>query len=261
MTDFAERCRIAQECLPDAEYRRRLTALHDEMLAVLSAGQALTDERAEALIEQSGGHWREDVFCIGGPDLMELLRCAAAQPGHEYRHEIADEFRRAIPTEAGAVLAAMIEEGVTVLESHIKYACVAQPAPVASAAPKLTDEDVKALAAKAGLRWIDPIPDEDGGEGYPGGFDMSSLDEIRALIAGAPPVASGVQAPAAPADRSEFLAWARSTHKLVSVGVRPACCDHGKTESCCSSGCAHDEELEYANKSWRDAAGVEGSKP
>ena len=30
---FAERCRIAQECLPDAEYRQRLTALHDEMLS------------------------------------------------------------------------------------------------------------------------------------------------------------------------------------------------------------------------------------
>jgi hypothetical protein len=48
----------------------------------------------------------------------------------------------------------------------------------------LTDEQVKDRAAKAGLRWIDPIPDDDGNDGYPGGFDMSSLDEIRALIAG-----------------------------------------------------------------------------
>jgi hypothetical protein len=48
----------------------------------------------------------------------------------------------------------------------------------------LSDERVKELAAKAGLRWLDPIPDEDGGVGYPGGFDMSSLDEIRALIGG-----------------------------------------------------------------------------
>lgn len=53
------------------------------------------------------------------------------------------------------------------------------------AMPPLTDEQVKERAAKAGLRWIDPIPDEDGSEGYPGGFDMSSLDEIRALIGGA----------------------------------------------------------------------------
>lgn len=33
---FATRCRLAQECLPDAEYRQRLTALHDEMLAAIA---------------------------------------------------------------------------------------------------------------------------------------------------------------------------------------------------------------------------------
>lgn len=38
----------------------------------------LTDEQAEALIENSGGHWKEDVFCIGGPELMALLRAAAS---------------------------------------------------------------------------------------------------------------------------------------------------------------------------------------
>lgn len=32
---FAARCRIAQECLPDAEYRTRLTTLHNEMLSAL----------------------------------------------------------------------------------------------------------------------------------------------------------------------------------------------------------------------------------
>lgn len=36
--------------------------------------------------------------------------------------EIAREFERAIPTEDGKVLAAMIRQGVTVLESHIQYA-------------------------------------------------------------------------------------------------------------------------------------------
>jgi hypothetical protein len=39
--------------------------------------QPLTDEQAEALIENSGGHWKEDVFCIGGPELMALLRAAS----------------------------------------------------------------------------------------------------------------------------------------------------------------------------------------
>lgn len=39
-----------------------------------------------------------------------------------YRAVIAAELRSAIPTSDGAVLAAMIEQGVTVLQSHIVYA-------------------------------------------------------------------------------------------------------------------------------------------
>ena len=30
---FEQRCTIAQQCLPDAEYRERLAALHNDMLA------------------------------------------------------------------------------------------------------------------------------------------------------------------------------------------------------------------------------------
>jgi hypothetical protein len=37
-------------------------------------------------------------------------------------HEIAKEIRNAIPTQDGAILAAMIEQGVTVLGSHIEHA-------------------------------------------------------------------------------------------------------------------------------------------
>lgn len=33
MASFKERCEIAQNCLPDAEYKKRLTILHNEMLA------------------------------------------------------------------------------------------------------------------------------------------------------------------------------------------------------------------------------------
>lgn len=32
-----DRCRAAEQCLPDAQYRARLTALHDEMLAAIAA--------------------------------------------------------------------------------------------------------------------------------------------------------------------------------------------------------------------------------
>lgn len=38
---------------------------------------ALTDAQAESLIEESGGYWKEDVFCIEGGDLMNPLRAAS----------------------------------------------------------------------------------------------------------------------------------------------------------------------------------------
>jgi hypothetical protein len=47
--------------------------------------QPLTDEQAEALIENSGGHWKEDVFCIGGPELMALLRAASVMEKEQDR--------------------------------------------------------------------------------------------------------------------------------------------------------------------------------
>jgi hypothetical protein len=33
--EFRIRCRVAESCLPDAEYRKKLTDLHDELLAVI----------------------------------------------------------------------------------------------------------------------------------------------------------------------------------------------------------------------------------
>jgi uncharacterized protein YukE len=45
--DYRGRCRIAESCLPPAEYRTLLTALHDEMLAEIEAlQQALYTEEA-----------------------------------------------------------------------------------------------------------------------------------------------------------------------------------------------------------------------
>ena len=33
---FEERCRLSEQCLPEAPYREMLTKLHDEMLAALA---------------------------------------------------------------------------------------------------------------------------------------------------------------------------------------------------------------------------------
>lgn len=41
MTSFAERCAIAQKCVPESEFRDRLTALHAEMLDAIAASAPL----------------------------------------------------------------------------------------------------------------------------------------------------------------------------------------------------------------------------
>lgn len=54
-------------------------------------------------------------------------------------------------------------------------------APASPAA--LTDEQVIARAAQAGFKWLPP--DEEEG-GFPGGFDMSDIDNMRKLLAASP---------------------------------------------------------------------------
>lgn len=44
---------------------------------VAPRGPSLSDAQCEALIKASDGYWEEDVFCIGAPELMALLRAAA----------------------------------------------------------------------------------------------------------------------------------------------------------------------------------------
>lgn len=52
----------------------------------------------------------------------------------EYLSAIAQEFRAALPSQDGLVLAEMIEQGVTALESHIRYAFSPVAAPIAPGA-------------------------------------------------------------------------------------------------------------------------------
>lgn len=49
-----------------------------------------------------------------------------------------------------------------------------------------SDERLIELCNAAGVRWIEPDRDETGAldpDGYPGGFDMSSMESMRALVA------------------------------------------------------------------------------
>ena len=45
-SNFAERCRLSEECLPDSPYLKMLVSLHDEMLKALRAPPASTKDAA-----------------------------------------------------------------------------------------------------------------------------------------------------------------------------------------------------------------------
>jgi hypothetical protein len=47
--EYRTRCRIAESCLPPAEYRTLLTQLHDDMLGVIAMDEALLKQALEAL--------------------------------------------------------------------------------------------------------------------------------------------------------------------------------------------------------------------
>jgi chromosome segregation ATPase len=55
---FEQRCTVAQQCLPQAEYRERLTALHTEMLARIAEleSEAVGYQAELAGYEHSIGH-------------------------------------------------------------------------------------------------------------------------------------------------------------------------------------------------------------
>ena len=49
--EYRIRCRMAESCLPEAEYRTRITALHDEMLTEIEKDIALLRQALEAMEE------------------------------------------------------------------------------------------------------------------------------------------------------------------------------------------------------------------
>lgn len=87
-----------------------------------TADAPISDERILQLADQ----FKNDPIGFAHAVLAE--RAAPASTDWSQSEEaqrlkvIADEFRNAIPTENGAVLASMIEQGVTVLDSYIRYA-------------------------------------------------------------------------------------------------------------------------------------------
>ena len=52
----AERCAIAQQCVPPSAFRAQLTALHDEMLAAVASER----ERCMGAMDSHGRYWVEN---------------------------------------------------------------------------------------------------------------------------------------------------------------------------------------------------------
>jgi hypothetical protein len=49
--ELRTRCRLSESCLPEAEYRTRLTVLHDDMLAEIEAAHAVGIRQERELME------------------------------------------------------------------------------------------------------------------------------------------------------------------------------------------------------------------
>ena len=82
-------CRLLERCLPEDEYRKTLTALHDVMLAVIEQPvQPLTDEQIDLLINGRGDEDDDDYveptgdgFGLTDADLVRLVRRVEAAHG------------------------------------------------------------------------------------------------------------------------------------------------------------------------------------
>lgn len=55
----------------------------------------------------------------------------------------------------------------------------------------LSDAEVIRQAESAGMRWLPPDPDADDGEGFPGAFDLASLESVKRLLTPSPRPAVG----------------------------------------------------------------------
>ncbi|WP_321942997.1 hypothetical protein [Paraburkholderia tropica] len=81
---------------------------------------------------------------------------------------------------------------------RVKHPAADAPAPSDAAGAPLTDEQIIERCNAAGIKWIPPeLPDDVDYEiGFPGSFDMVSMDEMRAVLAApTPTVAADAAAP------------------------------------------------------------------
>jgi hypothetical protein len=70
--EYRIRCRTAESCLPDAEYRARLTALHDDMLTEI---EALREALERLIAERKSG--------LASLDAWDQARAALARTGEK----------------------------------------------------------------------------------------------------------------------------------------------------------------------------------
>ena len=69
---------------------------------------------------------------------------------------------------------------------HVDTIALIAASPAAGGVQALTDEQIIKRCSDAGIQWLVPDADPDG---FPGGFDMCSMADMRKLLAAAPPAA------------------------------------------------------------------------
>lgn len=82
------------------------------------AQRGTSDEQIEGAIDASDGHWKEDVFCIGGPELMALLRSVAAIAASPQAQPMPEGVMATVPLEPTQ---AMLDAADKVLDADPRF--------------------------------------------------------------------------------------------------------------------------------------------
>lgn len=140
----ADACRAIDRLAALATQQQAETPVaQTETLALLEGADQFATNRSMAVTKEWKAGWND---CLAYVRKVLASPTAATPAANDHLKEVAKEFRAAIPTREGVILAAMIEEGVTCLESHIQAAIDSQPEQTEPDMTLIADPKIRAAA-------------------------------------------------------------------------------------------------------------------